>query len=146
VEFRENAPRCLWAKQRSRGGHDTLGSGLLRGEIMAGILDLIPEIGKLLDRFVPDPAKKLEAERMMKELDIRELEARMGVQKAWLSNNSLRVCFKTRRSNYYFNKIIIEDINAKLKKLRDSLSYRAAARRNCLSLLKKHSAACRSLY
>jgi hypothetical protein len=58
---------------------------------MAGILDLIPEIGKLLDRFVPDPAKKLEAEQMMKELDIRELEARMGVQKAWLSNNSLFV-------------------------------------------------------
>jgi hypothetical protein len=83
--------RCLWAKRRSRGGRGALGSGLLRGEIMAGILDLIPEIGKLLDRFVPDPAKKLEAERMMKELDIRELEARMGVQKAWLSNNSLFV-------------------------------------------------------
>jgi hypothetical protein len=58
---------------------------------MAGILDLIPEVGKLIDRFVPDPQRKLEAERMMKELDIRELEARMGVQKAWLSNNSLFV-------------------------------------------------------
>jgi hypothetical protein len=58
---------------------------------MAGILDLIPEVGKLIDRFVPDPQRKLEAERMMKELDVRELEARMGVQKAWLSNNSLFV-------------------------------------------------------
>lgn len=59
--------------------------------IMAGIFDLLPEVGKLIDRFVPDPAKKLEAERMMRELDIREIEARMGVQKAWLSNNSLFV-------------------------------------------------------
>ncbi|MDR1874371.1 MAG: holin family protein [Synergistaceae bacterium] len=58
---------------------------------MAGVLDLIPEVGKLIDRFVPDPQKKLEAERMMRELDIREIEARAGVQKAWLSNNSLFV-------------------------------------------------------
>ena len=58
---------------------------------MAGILDLIPEVGKLIDRFVPDPQKKLEAERMLKELDTRELEARLGVQKAWLSNQSIFV-------------------------------------------------------
>ena len=52
--------------------------------------------------------------------------------------NSTQLC--------YFNKIMAEARNAKLKKFLDNLSYRVAMCLNCLSLLKKHSTRWRSLY
>lgn len=58
---------------------------------MKHILDAIPEIGKILDNLISTPEEKREAELKLKEIDIREVEARLGVQKAWLSNQSLFV-------------------------------------------------------
>ena len=55
------------------------------------ILDLVPGISKILDKFVTSPSERAEIEAKLKELDIRELEAKAQVQASWLSNKSLFV-------------------------------------------------------
>jgi hypothetical protein len=55
------------------------------------LLDAIPEIGKILDDLVSTPDEKRAAELRLREIDIREVEARLGVQRAWLSNQSIFV-------------------------------------------------------
>lgn len=55
------------------------------------LLDAIPEIGKILDDLISTPEEKREAQLRLREIDVREVEARLGVQKAWLSNQSIFV-------------------------------------------------------
>ena len=55
------------------------------------LLDAIPEIGKILDDLISTPEEKREAQLRLREIDVREVEARLGVQKAWLSNQSVFV-------------------------------------------------------
>ena len=55
------------------------------------LLDLIPGISQILDKVVTSPKEKMELESKLKELDIRELEAKAQVQASWLSNKSLFV-------------------------------------------------------
>lgn len=55
------------------------------------ILDAIPEIGKILDDLISTPEEKREAQLRLREIDVREVEARLGVQRAWLSNQSVFV-------------------------------------------------------
>ena len=55
------------------------------------ILDLVPGISKILDKFITSPTERAEIEAKLKELDIRELEAKAQVQASWLSNKSLFV-------------------------------------------------------
>ena len=55
------------------------------------ILDAIPEIGRILDDLISTPEEKREAQLRLREIDVREVEARLGVQKAWLSNQSIFV-------------------------------------------------------
>lgn len=55
------------------------------------ILDAIPEIGRILDDLISTPEEKREAQLRLREIDVREIEARLGVQKAWLSNQSIFV-------------------------------------------------------
>ncbi len=58
---------------------------------MKNILDVIPETGAILDNLVSTPEEKRAAELKLREIDAREMEARLGVQKAWLSNDSFFV-------------------------------------------------------
>jgi len=58
---------------------------------MATILDVVPQLKDIIETFVPTPEAKANAEAKFRELDIREIEARTGVQKARLSNDSLFV-------------------------------------------------------
>ncbi len=55
------------------------------------LLSLIPEIGKIADNLISTNDDKRKFELAVKEIDIREVEARLGVQKAWLGNNSIFV-------------------------------------------------------
>ena len=55
------------------------------------LLDAIPEIGKILDDLISTPEEKREAQLRLREIDVREVEARLGVQRAWLSNQSIFV-------------------------------------------------------
>lgn len=55
------------------------------------LLDALPEVGKILDSLVSTPEEKRDAELKLKEIDVRELEARFGAIKAWQSNSSLFV-------------------------------------------------------
>ena len=55
------------------------------------LLEAIPEIGKILDDLISTPEEKREAQLRLREIDVREVEARLGVQKAWLSNQSIFV-------------------------------------------------------
>lgn len=55
------------------------------------LLDAIPEIGKILDDLISTPEEKREAQLRLREIDVREVEARLGVQRAWLSNQSVFV-------------------------------------------------------
>jgi|GEM_PF-1077566 len=55
------------------------------------LLDAIPEIGKILDDLISTPEEKREAQIRLREIDVREVEARLGVQRAWLSNQSVFV-------------------------------------------------------
>jgi len=55
------------------------------------ILDVIPGISEILDKTV---SKKSDLEKIkvqLRELDIREVEARLSVQKSWLENKSVFV-------------------------------------------------------
>ena len=58
---------------------------------MKSLLDLVPEVGKILDNLISTPEEKREAELRLREIDIREVEARLGVQKEWLGNKSVFV-------------------------------------------------------
>lgn len=58
---------------------------------MKNLLDLVPEVGKILDDLVSTTEEKREAQLRLKEIDIREVEARLGVQKEWLGNKSVFV-------------------------------------------------------
>ena len=55
------------------------------------LLDAGPEIGKILDELISTPEEKREAQIRLREIDVREVEARLGVQRAWLSNRSVFV-------------------------------------------------------
>ena len=55
------------------------------------LLDAIPEIGKILDDLISTPEEKREAQLRLREIDVREVEARLSVQRAWLSNQSVFV-------------------------------------------------------
>ncbi len=55
------------------------------------LLDAIPEIGKILDDLISTPEEKREAQIRLREIDVREVEARLSVQRAWLSNQSVFV-------------------------------------------------------
>lgn len=55
------------------------------------LLDAIPEIGRILDDLISTPEEKREAQLRLREIDVQEIEARLGVQKAWLSNQSIFV-------------------------------------------------------
>ena len=55
------------------------------------LLDLVPEVGKIVDDLVSTPEEKREAQLRLKELEIRDQEARFGALAAWQSNKSLFV-------------------------------------------------------
>ena len=55
------------------------------------LLDVVPEVGRIIDDLVSTTEEKREAQLRLKELDIRELEARFGALRAWQSNKSLFV-------------------------------------------------------
>ncbi len=55
------------------------------------LLDLAPEVGKIVDDLVSTPEEKREAQLRLKELEIRDQEARFGALAAWQSNKSLFV-------------------------------------------------------
>ena len=55
------------------------------------LLELVPEIGKIVDDLVSTPEEKREAQLRLKELEIRDQEARFGALAAWQSNKSLFV-------------------------------------------------------
>ena len=55
------------------------------------ILDAIPAIGNILDKTVTTKEELEEIKLKFAEIDIREIEARLGVQKAWLDNKSVFV-------------------------------------------------------
>lgn len=55
------------------------------------LLDLVPELGKIVDDLVSTPEEKREAQLRLKELEIRDQEARFGALRAWQSNKSLFV-------------------------------------------------------
>ena len=52
------------------------------------LLELVPEIGKIVDDLVSTPEEKREAQLRLKELEIRDQEARFGALAAWQSNKS----------------------------------------------------------
>lgn len=58
---------------------------------MANLLEALPAIGKILDDVISTPEEKREAQIRLRELDIREIEAKSSVQSAWMSNKSLFV-------------------------------------------------------
>ena len=58
---------------------------------MANILDAIPAIGKILDDVISTPEEKREAQIRLRELDIREIEAKSQAQSSWMNNQSLFV-------------------------------------------------------
>lgn len=55
------------------------------------ILDVIPGISSILDKVITTPAERDEAKLRMAEIDAREIEARLGVQREWLANKSVFV-------------------------------------------------------
>ena len=55
------------------------------------LLNLLPSVKTILDKFITSPTERAEVEAKLKELDIRELEAKYDAQKAWMSNGSLFV-------------------------------------------------------
>ena len=55
------------------------------------LLELVPELGKIVDDLVSPPEEKREAQLRLKELEIRDQEARFGALAAWQSNKSLFV-------------------------------------------------------
>ena len=55
------------------------------------LLDAIPEIGKILDDLISTPEEKREAQLRLREIDVREVEARFGALRAWQSHRSLFV-------------------------------------------------------
>ena len=55
------------------------------------LLELVPELGKIVDDLVSTPEEKREAQLRLKELEIRDQEARFGALAAWQSNKSLFV-------------------------------------------------------
>jgi hypothetical protein len=55
------------------------------------ILDAIPAIGSILDKTITTKEELEEIKLKFAEIDIREVEARLGVQKAWLDNKSVFV-------------------------------------------------------
>lgn len=54
-------------------------------------MEAIPAIGKILDDVISTPEEKREAQIRLRELDIREIEAKSQVQSAWMNNQSLFV-------------------------------------------------------
>ena len=58
---------------------------------MAGLLELIPAVGSIIDKFVPDPNKAQEAKMEIAKLQASENVARMGVLTGMLSNQSMFV-------------------------------------------------------
>ena len=52
------------------------------------ILEAIPGIGSIIDKVVTSPKELAELKIRMAEIDAREVEARLGVQKEWLDNKS----------------------------------------------------------
>ena len=55
------------------------------------ILEAIPGIGSIIDKVVTSPKELAELKIRMAEIDAREVEARLGVQKEWLGNKSVFV-------------------------------------------------------
>lgn len=55
------------------------------------ILDLIPGIGNIIDKVIPDPDKKTELKLELAKLETQDTAARMGVLQAMLSNKSIFV-------------------------------------------------------
>ena len=55
------------------------------------LLSLIPGLGNIISTVVKSPTEKAELEAKIKELDIREIEAKYDAQKTWMSNGSLFV-------------------------------------------------------
>jgi hypothetical protein len=55
------------------------------------LLELVPEVGKIVDDLVSTPEEKREAQLRLKELEIRDQEARFGALAAWQGNKSLFV-------------------------------------------------------
>lgn len=55
------------------------------------LLSLLPGIGNIVNNVIKSPTERAELEAKLKELDVRELEAKYDAQKSWLSNNSLFV-------------------------------------------------------
>lgn len=55
------------------------------------ILEAIPGIGSIIDKVVTSPKELEELKIRMAEIDAREVEARLGVQKEWLGNKSVFV-------------------------------------------------------
>lgn len=55
------------------------------------LLELVPEVGKIVDDLVSTPEEKREAQLRLKELELREREAQFGALRAWQSNKSFFV-------------------------------------------------------
>lgn len=55
------------------------------------LLELVPEVGKIVDDLVSTPEEKREAQLRLKELELREGEAQFGALRAWQSNKSFFV-------------------------------------------------------
>ncbi len=55
---------------------------------MTSILDAIPGIGQILDDLITSRDEVEQVKIRLREIDARETVARLGVQRAWLSNKS----------------------------------------------------------
>lgn len=52
------------------------------------LLDLVPTVSNIIDRFVPDPDKAAEMKLEMAKIEASEYVAKMETQKAWLGNTN----------------------------------------------------------
>lgn len=52
------------------------------------LLDLVPTVSNIIDRFVPDPNKAAEMKLELAKIEASEYVAKMETQKAWLGNTN----------------------------------------------------------